>query len=120
SDGSATVCEATVKVRAGTEQAHTVAEGDGPVNALDRALRSALIKFYPDLEAMHLTDYKVRIVDSSRGTAARTRVLIESSDETSTWTTIGVHENIIEASLQALVDSLEYGLLKKEFPASVA
>src|SRR5712692_5998482 len=98
SDGSATVCEATVKVRAGNEHAHTVADGDGPVNALDRALRSALIKFYPDLEAMHLTDYKVRIVDSSRGTAAKTRVLIESSDETSTWTTIGVHENIIEAS----------------------
>jgi len=82
SDGSATVCEATVKVRAGNEHAHTVADGDGPVNALDRALRSALIKFYPDLEAMHLTDYKVRIVDSSRGTAAKTRVLIESSDET--------------------------------------
>jgi 2-isopropylmalate synthase len=115
SDGPATVCEATVKVRAGTEHAHTVADGDGPVNALDRALRSALVKFYPDLEAMHLTDYKVRIVDSSRGTAARIRVLIESSDETTTWTTIGVHENIIEASLQALVDGLEYGLLKHEF-----
>jgi 2-isopropylmalate synthase len=115
SDGPATVCEATVKVRAGSEHAHTVADGDGPVNALDRALRSALIKFYPDLESIHLTDYKVRIVDSSRGTAAKTRVLIEASDETSSWTTIGVHENIIEASLQALVDSLEYGLLKHEF-----
>jgi 2-isopropylmalate synthase len=113
SDGTASVCEATVKVRVGTEHAHTVADGDGPVNALDRALRSALLKFYPDLQTLRLTDYKVRIVDSSVGTAARTRVLIESSDGTSTWTTIGVNENIIEASLQALVDSLEYGLLKK-------
>ena len=117
SDGSATVCEATVKVRAGTEQAHTVAEGDGPVNALDRALRSALIKFYPDLASVRLTDYKVRIVNSSSGTAAVTRVLIETSDGASSWTTIGVNENIIEASLQALVDSLEYGLKRKEFAA---
>ena len=114
------ICEATVKVRVGNERAHTVADGDGPVNALDGALRAALVKFYPHLETVRLTDYKVRIVDSSVGTAARTRVLIESTDGTSTWTTIGVNENIIEASLQALVDSLEYGLLKKEFPASVA
>ena len=114
-EGAASVCEATVKVRAGNEHAHTVAEGDGPVNALDGALRSALIKFYPDLGHVRLTDYKVRIVNSSGGTAARTRVLIETTDETSSWTTIGVHENIIEASLQALVDSFEYGLLKKEF-----
>ena len=89
------------------------------MNALDGALRSALVRFYPDLQAVRLTDYKVRIVDSSVGTAARTRVLIESSDGTSSWTTIGVNENIIEASLQALVDSLEYGLLKKEFHANV-
>src|SRR5262249_14831521 len=95
------------------EHAHTVADGDGPVNALDGALRSALVKFYPDLEAVRLTDYKVRIVDSSVGTAARTRVLIESSDGTSTWTTIGVNDNIIQASLQALVDSLEFGLLRR-------
>ena len=119
SDGRSSVCEATVKVRVGREHAHTVADGDGPVNALDGALRSALIKFYPDLGAVRLTDYKVRIVDSSVGTAARTRVLIESSDGQSTWTTIGVNENIIEASLQALVDSLEYALLKKEFTADV-
>ncbi len=112
SEARTLVCEATVKVRVGTERAHTVAEGDGPVNALDAALRSALVRFYPDLETVRLTDYKVRIVDSSVGTAARTRVLIESSDGTSTWTTIGVNENIIEASLQALVDSLEYGLLR--------
>ena len=119
SQGKASICEATVKVRVGNEHAHTVADGDGPVNALDGALRSALVRFYPDLQTVRLTDYKVRIVDSSVGTAARTRVLIESSDGTSSWTTIGVNENIIEASLQALVDSLEYGLLKKEFHANV-
>ena len=113
------VCEATVKVRVGGELAHTVADGDGPVNALDGALRAALVKFYPHLQSVRLTDYKVRIVDSRMGTAARTRVLIESSDGASTWTTIGVHENIIEASLQALVDSLEYGLIKKEFTVGV-
>ena len=119
SEGEASVCEATVKVRVGREHAHTVADGDGPVNALDGALRSALIRFYPDLGAVRLTDYKVRIVDSSVGTAARTRVLIESSDGLSAWTTIGVNENIIEASLRALVDSLEFALLKKEFTANV-
>ena len=118
SGGKASVCEATVKVVVGADHAHTVAEGDGPVNALDGALRSALLKFYPDLASVRLTDYKVRIVNSSSGTAAVTRVLIESSDGTSTWTTIGVHENIIEASLQALIDSLEYGLKRKEFAIS--
>jgi 2-isopropylmalate synthase len=118
SDGtSSSVCEATVKVRVGNEHAHTVSDGDGPVNALDGALRSGLLKFYPHLAALRLTDYKVRIVDSSVGTAARTRVLIESTDGVSNWTTIGVSENIIEASLQALVDSLEYGLLKKHLTA---
>jgi len=120
SEGVNAVCEATVKVRVGGERAHTVADGDGPVNALDGALRTALARFYPHLQSVRLTDYKVRIVDSRKGTAARTRVLIESSDGTSTWTTIGVHENIIEASLQALVDSLEYGLIKKEFTVGVA
>jgi 2-isopropylmalate synthase len=114
SGGGSSVCEATVKVVVGREHAHTVAEGDGPVNALDKALRSALVKFYRDLEDVRLTDYKVRIVNSSSGTAARTRVLIESGDGASTWTTIGVHDNIIEASLQALVDSLEYGLLRQD------
>jgi 2-isopropylmalate synthase len=113
-EGETSVCEATVKVRAGVEHAHTVADGDGPVNALDAALRAALVRFYPHLAAVRLTDYKVRIVDSSVGTAARTRVLIESRDDASSWTTVGVHENIIEASLQALVDSFEYGLLQKE------
>ncbi|MEP7305968.1 MAG: citramalate synthase [Acidobacteriota bacterium] len=120
SDGARpSVCEATVKLRVGSEHAHTVADGEGPVNALDAALRGALVRFYPHLQTVRLTDYKVRIVDSTVGTAARTRVLIESSDGASTWTTIGVNENIIEASLQALVDSLEYGLLKKELTANV-
>ncbi|MGB7217966.1 MAG: citramalate synthase [Vicinamibacterales bacterium] len=119
-EGEASVCEATVKVRAGAEHAHTVADGDGPVNALDAALRAALVKFYPRLAAVRLTDYKVRIVDSSVGTAARTRVLIESRDETSTWTTVGVHENIIEASLQALVDSFEYGLIHEATAPRIA
>jgi 2-isopropylmalate synthase len=119
SGGASSVCEATIKVVVGRDHAHTVAEGDGPVNALDKALRSALVTFYRDLEDVRLADYKVRIVNSSSGTAARTRVLIESTDRLSTWTTIGVDENIIEASLQALVDSLEYALLRKEFAAGV-
>src|SRR5207237_2059441 len=92
SEGKASVvCEATVKVRVGSEHAHTVADGDGPVNALDGALRSALVKFYPHLETVRLTDYKVRIVDSSVGTAARTRVRVDSSDGLTSWTTIGVN-----------------------------
>jgi 2-isopropylmalate synthase len=112
-DASESVCEATVKVRVGSKQAQTVAEGDGPVNALDGALRSALVKFYPQLERVTLTDYKVRILDSDTGTAAKTRVLIESSDGQREWGTVGVSENIIEASLQALADSMEFALLKK-------
>ena len=110
---SESVCEATVRVRVGDESAHTVAEGDGPVNALDGALRSALANFYPQLKGVTLTDYKVRILDSATGTAAKTRVLIESTDGKREWGTVGVSENIIEASLQALVDSMEYALLKK-------
>ena len=111
-DGTSSVCEATVKVRVGADAAHTVAEGDGPVNALDGALRAALHEFYPKLDRIRLTDYKVRIVDSAAGTAATTRVLIESTDGQSWWTTIGVNPNIIEASLGALVDSLEYALMR--------
>jgi 2-isopropylmalate synthase len=112
SEGTASICEATVKVRVGDERAHTVADGDGPVNALDAALRAALVTFYPHLQSVRLTDYKVRIIDSTSGTAATTRVLIQSSDGVSEWGTIGVNENIIEASLQALVDSLECALIK--------
>jgi 2-isopropylmalate synthase len=113
-EGDSSVCEAVVKVRIGNESEHRVAEGDGPVNALDAALRSALVRYYRQLETVHLTDYKVRIIDSTIGTAARTRVLIESSDGSSEWGTVGVNDNIVEASLQALVDSLEYALVKPQ------
>jgi 2-isopropylmalate synthase len=112
-DGANSICEATVKVRMNGQSAHNVAEGDGPVNALDAALRAGLAKFYPQLRKVELTDYKVRIIDSGTGTAAKTRVLIESTDGKSEWGTVGVSENIIEASLQALVDSMEFALLNK-------
>src|SRR5436190_486992 len=112
-DGNASACEATVKIRVGEKRAHTVAEGDGPINALDSALRNALTKFFPHLQNVQLTDYKVRILDSSTGTAAKTRVLIESSDGKNAWSTVGVSENIIDASLQALVDSIEFKLAEK-------
>ena len=112
-DGKSSVCEATVKVRVGGKLAHTVAEGDGPVNALDTALRAALVKFFPQLKKVTLTDYKVRILESSTGTAAKTRVLIESTDGKAEWGTVGVSENIIEASLQAMTDSIEYLLTRK-------
>jgi 2-isopropylmalate synthase len=112
-DAKQSVCEATVRVRVGKKVHDEVAEGDGPVNALDSALRSALAKSFPKLKKVTLTDYKVRILDGVAGTAAKTRVLIESSDGQREWGTVGVSENIIEASLQALVDSMEYALLKK-------
>ncbi|HEV2695367.1 MAG TPA: citramalate synthase [Verrucomicrobiae bacterium] len=112
-DQKESICEATVRVRVGDEIAHTVAEGDGPVNALDGALRRALIKFFPKLKVIELTDYKVRIINGKTGTAAKTRVLIISTDGKREWGTVGVSENIIEASLEALVDSMEYALLKK-------
>ena len=112
-DSKESVCEATVRVRVGKTVHHEVAEGDGPVNALDGALRAALAKSFPRLKGVTLTDYKVRILDSGTGTAAKTRVLIQSSDGKHEWGTVGVNENIIEASLQALLDSMEYALLKK-------
>ncbi len=112
-DTANSICEATVKVRVDGKSAHTVAEGDGPVNALDAALRSALSKLFPEVKTVILTDYKVRILESGAGTAARTRVLIESTDGKNNWGTVGVSTNIIEASLQALVDSMEYRLSKK-------
>ena len=87
-------------------------EGDGPVNALDKALRKSLEKFYPSLKEMTLTDYKVRVVNASAGTAAKVRVLIESRDRKDEWTTMGVSTNLIEASWLALVDAVEYKLLK--------
>jgi len=107
-----TVTEATVKLRVGDEIEHVVGEGDGPVNALDSALRKSLVKFFPSIETMHLFDYKVRVVNAKEGTAARVRVIIESRDKTATWGTVGVSENIIQASWLALVDSVEYKLNK--------
>jgi 2-isopropylmalate synthase len=104
--------EATVKVVVGGERTIATAEGNGPVNALDRALRNALDGRFPALERVHLTDYKVRVLDTQRGTGAVTRVLIDSTDGEQTWSTIGVNENIIEASWQALLDSIHFGLLR--------
>lgn len=104
--------EATIKVKVGGETEITAAEGDGPVNALDIALRKVLKRFYPEVEAMQLRDFKVRILDGTGGTAAKTRVLIESGDGTSTWGTVGVSENIIEASWEALLDSIEHFLIQ--------
>ena len=106
--------EATVKIRIGDTVRHTVDEGDGPVNALDGALRKALQASYPRLAEMHLVDYKVRVVNSRAGTAARVRVVIESRDGEHVWGTVGVSENIIEASWLALVDSFEYKLFKDD------
>jgi 2-isopropylmalate synthase len=110
--GGKMTSEATIKLRVGKEIEHTAAIGDGPVNALDSALRKALNKFYPGLSQMHLTDYKVRVLDEKEGTAAKVRVLIQSQDKNDSWWTMGVSENIIDASWQALVDSVEYKLLK--------
>jgi len=104
--------EAIIKLKVKGVKEHTAAEGDGPINALDNALRKALKDFYPELSKMRLSDFKVRVLDEKAGTAARVRVLIQSEDAQDTWDTIGVSENIIEASWQALVDSVEYKLLK--------
>jgi 2-isopropylmalate synthase len=106
------VSEATLKLDVGGKEQHTVAEGDGPVNALDNALRKALEPFYPSLKTMSLTDFKVRVINAEAGTKAKVRVLIESRDLKDEWATIGVSENVIEASWKALVDSVEYKLLK--------
>jgi 2-isopropylmalate synthase len=106
--------EATIKVVVKGKEEHTASEGDGPINALDNALRKALEKFYPELKSMNLADFKVRVIDAAQGTAAKVRVLIESRDEKDEWGTLGVSENIIEASWQALVDSIEYKLLKEK------
>jgi 2-isopropylmalate synthase len=114
SAGGQPITEATVKIRAGGEMVHTASEGDGPVNALDGALRKALSHFYPSLAEMQLVDYKVRVVNAKAGTAARVRVVIESRDAADVWSTVGVSENIIEASWLALVDSFEYKLFKDE------
>ena len=111
-DGSI-VSEATVKLDVNGKEEHTVAEGEGPVNALDKCLRKALIKFYPEIKTVLLTDFKVRVINSDANTAAKVRVLIETKDKKQSWGTIGVSENIIDACWQALSDSVEYKLLRK-------
>jgi 2-isopropylmalate synthase len=93
---------------------HTASDGDGPINALDGALRKALARFYPVLNTIRLTDYKVRVLDEKAATAATVRVLIRSTDGKDSWTTVGVSKNVIEASLLALVDSMEYAILRHE------
>jgi 2-isopropylmalate synthase len=108
------VSEATVKVKIGDEVRHTVSIGDGPVHALDQALRKSLKEFYPSLNEMHLSDFRVRVLDEKAGTAAKVRVLIQSQDKADSWWTIGVSENIIEASWLALMDSIEYKFAKDE------
>jgi 2-isopropylmalate synthase len=111
--GEDPVTEATLKIAVDGVQMLTVAEGDGPVHALDGAMRKALVHFYPELNDVRLTDFKVRVVDAKDGTAARVRVLVEGADESGSWSTIGVSTNIIEASWQALADSVEYALLRR-------
>src|SRR5579864_1030732 len=115
-DGGVCAAEATIKVAVDGQEEHTAAEGDGPVHALDRALRKALGRFYPEIQRVRLVDYKVRVLNADAATAARVRVLIQSTDGVHTWGTVGVSENVVEASWQALVDSFEYVLLR----ASVA
>jgi 2-isopropylmalate synthase len=113
--GAAMFVEATVKVRVGGEIVHTAGDGNGPVSALDRALRKALIPRFPEVEAITLSDYKVRILDGSNGTSSTTRVLIDSHAWGQTWSTVGASSNIIEASLAALIDGIEHGLsLRRE------
>jgi 2-isopropylmalate synthase len=109
--GRGTFAEATVKVNVSGEQMHTAAEGNGPVNALDAALRKAITPIYPVLGEFQLVDYKVRILDGQNGTAATTRVLIDTRNGRERWSTVGASANIIEASWLALADSVEYGLL---------
>jgi 2-isopropylmalate synthase len=124
--GGGMFAEATVKVQIGDEVVHTAGEGNGPVSALDSALRKALRPFFPEVADMQLSDYKVRILDGRSGTGATTRVLIDSQSSHDTWSTVGASSNIIEASLQALIDSIEYGLslerarLEKQPEAPVA
>jgi 2-isopropylmalate synthase len=110
-DAGETLAEATVKVKINDQIIHTAAEGNGPVNALDQALRKALVEYYPKVAAIRLQDYKVRILSEASGTASQVRVLIECNDGKSTWRTVGSSTNIIEASWLALADSLEYWLL---------
>jgi 2-isopropylmalate synthase len=119
----AVISEAIVKLKVQGETVYTAAEGNGPVNALDNALRKALSQFYPELNDMHLSDYKVRVIDEKDATAAKVRVLIESTDFQNSWSTVGVSENIIEASWKALIDSIRYALIgkiKQDNPSEVS
>jgi 2-isopropylmalate synthase len=109
--GRDTTTEATVKVSVGGQRMVATAEGNGPVNALDAALRQAIGAHFPALDRVRLTDYRVRVLDTGRGTGAVTRVLVDTADDERTWTTIGVSENIIEASWQALYDAVVYALV---------
>jgi 2-isopropylmalate synthase len=112
--------EATIRVRVDGQEEHTAAEGDGPVNALDLALRKALEKFYPPLREVHLSDYKVRVINPEQGTGAKVRVLVTSRDRRSSWSTLGVSENLLEASWEALSDSVMFKLLRDRVKHSAA
>ena len=103
---------AKVKISVGDQVESVSAEGDGPVNALDKAIRKALERFYPQISEVRLVDYKVRVLDSDKATAAKVRVLIESADQNGSWTTIGVSTDIIDASWRAMLDAIEYKLLR--------
>jgi 2-isopropylmalate synthase len=109
--GRGVFAEAMVKIRVNGEVIHTISEGNGPVNALDAALRKGLVPIYPRLAEFQLSDYKVRIIDGNNGTAATTRVLIDTQNGHNRWSTVGASANIIEASWLALADSVEYGLM---------
>jgi 2-isopropylmalate synthase len=112
-DSNKLLCEATIKVEVGGQLEHTAANGNGPVDAIDNALRKALTKFYPEIAQMHLSDYKVRVLDDNNGTASSVRVLIDQTDGIDHWGTVGVSTNMIEASWMALVDGIEFMLYKK-------
>jgi 2-isopropylmalate synthase len=119
-DGRGTFAEATVKIEVEEDLVHTAAEGDGPVGALDQALRKALIPVYPEISEIKLFDYKVRILDGDQGTAATTRVLIDMTDGAQKWSTVGASKNIVEASWLALSDAIEYGLRLRAKEAAAA
>jgi 2-isopropylmalate synthase len=112
--GGEPVTEATIKLEIGGVERLTVAEGDGPVHALDGALRKALIDSFPELAGIKLTDFKVRVVNTKEGTAAKVRVIVDSTDGEQLWSTVGVSTNMIEASWHALIDSIVYGLVRCE------
>lgn len=117
--GQPVVSEAFVKIKVAGESIYTAAEGNGPVNALDNALRKALVQYFPTLKQMHLADYKVRVLDDKDATAAKVRVLIESKNSENSWNTVGVSSNVLEASWEALVDSMRYALLGQITPEHV-